>query len=197
MEQKFKRGNLVRVLQGHMLWTNENGKVTWHDISPETVGKQAIVEYSYKERYGGNDVDSYSIMWMDTGHTLAWKHTNELELIDEGGEHLFVEAQAKAFIESSLNTDLQHIVNTWEGKKGKLSSETILFLFDKIGYKSSFHSNGEFYVLQRDWFYLYELFNLIMLGRPGMSHNLYSIIPDIINKEKVTEFYNEVKTLQP
>lgn len=87
-EQKFKRGNLVKVLVGHQIWSNKEGTT---DISPEDVGRSAIIEYSYAEKYGGSDVDSYSIIWCDTGGSLAWKRTNELELINEGGEHLFEE----------------------------------------------------------------------------------------------------------
>ena len=47
-------------------------------------------------------------------------------------------------------------------KKENLSAETILFLFKKIGFTSSFVTNGEFYVLTLDWLNAYPLFNLIM-----------------------------------
>jgi len=43
MEQKFKRGNLVRVLVGHQI--------------PDDVGKTALIKYSYNDKYGGGNVD--------------------------------------------------------------------------------------------------------------------------------------------
>lgn len=89
--QKFKRGNLVKILVGHIIYRNKNGAF---DLRPEDVGRLAIIDYSYAERYGGSDIDSYSIIWLDTGYSLAWKQTNELEFIDKGGDHLFLEAEA-------------------------------------------------------------------------------------------------------
>jgi len=105
------------------------------DISPDDVGKTALIEYSYNDKYGGGNVNDYSIMWTDTGSTVAWKSTNELQLIEEGGEHLFAECLAKREAISKANTDIKQIVENWVDKEGKLSSETILFL------KSAGHSS--------------------------------------------------------
>jgi len=134
-EQKFKRGNLVEVL----------GE-----------GRKAIIEYSYAEEYGGSDVDSYSIIWQDTGSSLAWKRTDELKLIDEGGEYLFDEAKKNRERISEQNTDISYIVSKLD--EGRLSSESILFLFDMFGHKTSFHRNGEFFILFSDWEQLHPVF---------------------------------------
>ena len=152
-EQKFKRGNLVEVLVGHQIWSSKDGV---KDISPDDVGRKAIIEYSYAEKYGGNDVDSYSIIWQDTGSSLAWKSTNELELIDEGGEHLFDEAKKNRERISEQNTDINYIVSKLD--ESGLSSESILFLFDMLGHNTSFHRNGEFFVLFSDWQQLHPIF---------------------------------------
>lgn len=132
-EQKFKRGNLIEVL-----------------------GRKAIIECSYAEKYGGSDVDRYSIIWQDTGGSLSWKSMNELRLIDEGGEHLFEEAKKNRERISEQNTNINYIVSKLD--EGNLSSESILFLFDMLGYNTSFHRNGEFYVLFSDWVQLYFVF---------------------------------------
>ena len=145
-EQKFKRGNLVKVLVGHQIWSNKEG-VT--DISPKDVGRFAIIDFSYAERYGGNNVDSYSIIWCDTGESLAWKYTHELELIDEGGEYLFEQAKQNREKISKQNTDINYILSKLD--EGALSSESILFLFEKLGFESSFNHNGEFFCLFNDW----------------------------------------------
>lgn len=152
-EQKFKRGNLVEVLVGHQIWGSKEGV---QDISPVDVGRKAIIEYSYAEKYGGSDVDSYSIIWQDTGSSLAWKRTNELKLIDEGGEYLFDEAKKNRERISEQNTDINYIVSKLD--EGSLSSESILLLFDMLGHNTSFHRNGEFFVLFSDWQQLHPVF---------------------------------------
>lgn len=152
-EQKFKRGNLVEVLVGHLIWSSKDGV---QDISPNDVGRKAIIEYSYAEKYGGNDVDSYSIIWQDTGSSLAWKSTNELKLIDEGGDHLFEEAKKNRERISEQNTDMGYITSKLD--EGSLSSESILLLFDMLGHNTSFYRNGEFFVLFSDWQQLHPVF---------------------------------------
>ena len=194
MEQKFKRGNLVKVLVGHQIWSNKEGV---KDISPDDVGKTALIQYSYNDKYGGGNVNDYCIMWTDTGSTVAWKSTNELELIDEGGEHLFAECLAKREAISKANTDIKQIVENWVAKEGKLSSETILFLFDKIGYKSSFLRNGEFYALFVDWGDLYPLFNVIMTAK--IEQDVTGILKEECPadfRNKIVEFFNEVQSIK-
>lgn len=194
MEQKFKRGNLVKVLVGHQIW-NEKGEII--DISPDDVGKTALIEYSYNDKYGGGNVNDYSIMWTDTGSSVAWRRTNELELIDEGGEHLFAECLAKREAISKANTDIKQIVKTWAEKEGKLNSETILFLFDKIGYKSSFLRNGEFYALFADWSGLYPLFDVIMTTK--IEQDVTSVLKEECPadfRNKIVKFFNEVQSIK-
>lgn len=191
MEQKFKRGNLVKVIAGHQIWTSEEG---FKDISSDDIGKTALIEYSYSEKYGGSNINDYSIMFTDTGSTLAWRNANQLEFINKGGEHLFAECLAKREAISKANTDLKQICENWEVKKENLSAETILFLFKKIGFTSSFLTNGEFYVLTLDWLNAYPLFNLIMTTKDKQD------VIDILNEElpkdftnKILEFFNEVQ----
>jgi hypothetical protein len=159
MEQKFKRGNRVKILVGSIMWSSKNGKTTTVDMSPEDVGRTALIDYSYAEKYGGNNTDSYSIILEDNGSSLAWKRTNEMELIDEGGEHLFEQAKQKRDKISKQNTDFDYIVTKID--EGNVSSETILFLFNKFGFKTSFYRNGEFYVLFDDWSNLQPIFKYI------------------------------------
>lgn len=152
MEQKFKRGNLVRVLVGQQVHTNKGIE----DISPEDVGREAIIEYSYAEEYGGDDINSYSIIFLDDGSSLAWKSTNELEFIDKGGSRLFKQAKGNRKKISKQNTDIKYILEHLE--EDGLSSESILYLFNLIGFKSSFLKNGEFFILFSDWHKTYNWF---------------------------------------
>ena len=183
MEQKFKRGNLVKVLVGQQIF-----------------GRKAIIEYSYAEKYGGgrpSKNNSYRIVWADTGNSEAWRDDNELELIEDGGEHLFAEAKAKRETISKANTDIKQIVENWVSKKDKLSPETILFLFDKIGYKCSFLRNGEYYALFDSWSNLYPLFDVIMTAK--IEQDVTGILKEECPadfRNKVVEFFNEVQSIK-
>lgn len=198
MVQKFKRGNLVKVLVGHQIWQTKNGETNTVDIAPENIGRNAIIEYSYSEKYGDgrqSDRNSYSIVWADNGSSEAWKDDNELEFIEEGGENLLAEAFAKREESKKANTDINQIVKTWEEKQGNVNSETILFLFDKIGFVSSFLMNGEFFALHSDWATLYPLFNTIFAAKT--EQNVLEILnSEYKHKDKIIDFFNEIQSVK-
>lgn len=75
-QQKFKKGDLVKVLTGHIAFSSQLGEI---DLRPELVGKSATINYSYAEQYGGDDVNTYSICFCDTKKSIAWKKDFELE----------------------------------------------------------------------------------------------------------------------
>ena len=142
---KFKRGNLVRV---------GNSKIS------------AVVEYSYAEKYGAqfeSDNRLYSLISLSNGHSSFWHNEEELTLIDEGGEHLIVQAQKTLEEKVKLDTDLSYILTKLES--GELSSASILYLFNLIGFESHFETTGEWSVLLTEWFYFYPLFLHIFKSR--------------------------------
>lgn len=193
MEQKFKRGNLVKVLVGHEVWSNKGGI---SDVRPEDVEREAIIEYSYNDKYGGGNINDYSIIWRDTGSSMAWKGANELELIDEGGDHLLAEAKATRERLLKANTDLAQIKSAWNEKQGKQNSDTILFLFNKIGFESSFLSNGEFYALFADWSEALPLFDLIFNAKTE-EEILSKLNPKFLDKykDKIVSLFKEIQSL--
>lgn len=134
-EQKFKRGNLVHIA---------------------VKDKDAIIVGSYADEFGGSDTKSYTVMFSDTGGESSWYKEYQLKLIDEGGEHLFDEAKKNRKRISKQNTDINYIASKLDD--GSLSSESILFLFDMLGHNTSFHRNGEFFVLYSDWQQLHPVF---------------------------------------
>ncbi|KUJ56438.1 hypothetical protein [Chryseobacterium aquaticum] len=79
--QKFKRGNLVKI-------ADDLGE----GMSHFEKGKEAIILFSYKDLYGGNNDKSYEVVFPDTGTTSAWYKEHQLTLIEEGGEHLIYSA---------------------------------------------------------------------------------------------------------
>jgi len=143
--QKFKKGNLVHIAKdlGSMMSHFENDK-------------DVIIVGSYADKYGGNNTKSYTVMFLDTGGQSSWYEEHQLTLVDEGGEHLFEQANKNRDRISKQNTDINYIVSKID--EGSLSSESILLLFDMIGHNTSFHRNGEFFVLFSDWQQLHPVF---------------------------------------
>ena len=144
--KKFKRGNLIEILVGHRIWSSKKGNI---DISPEDVGRKAIID----EISSNND---YSIVFLDDGNHMAWKHASEMKFLSKGGEYLFKKAKANREKQSKLNKNINYILSKLDGRN--LNSESILYLFDLIGYRSSFLRNGEFYSLYSDWALLHPVF---------------------------------------
>lgn len=176
MEQKFKRGNLVLIISG------------------EYKGKQAIIQYSYKDKYGGDDINSYSVVFVETGHSVAWLTTSELELVEVGGEHLLEEAKEKRKETTKRNKDIKFILGKLE--TGSLNSESILHLFDLIGYDSQFKKNGEFYTLHSEWAGLINLF--IHIKNAKTLEEAESVLTqegkDEFNVKRVWEEFNNNKS---
>jgi hypothetical protein len=136
--QKFKRGNLVHIAKdlGSTMSHFENDK-------------DVIIVGSYADKYGGNDIKSYTIVFLDTGEEISWYQEHQLTLIDEGGEHLFEQAKKNREAISKQDKDINFIVSKLD--EGTLSSESILFLFEMLGYNSLFNTSGEFFTLVSEW----------------------------------------------
>lgn len=95
-------------------------------------------------------------MFPDTGGESSWYEEHQLTLVDEGGEHLFKEAKKNRERIFKQNTDINYIVSKLDD--GRLNSESILLLFDMLGHNTSFHRNGEYFLLFLDWQQLHPVF---------------------------------------
>lgn len=77
--QKYKRGQRVKVAD----------KMPSHMAHFEA-GVEAIIEYTYAQKFWGDDVDSYSIIVLDNNGnpigSIAWYHEDQLTLLDEDVE---------------------------------------------------------------------------------------------------------------
>ncbi len=145
MIQKYKRGEVVYIakeLPDHM--------------SHFKSGVDAIIEYSYAEQCGGDNTESYGVIFPETGSSAAWYMEDQLQLVDYGGEHLIEAARAKRGIIYTQDRSIRYIISKLDA--GHLSHISILFLFDAIGHNSSFNRNGEFYALFSDWAKFHPIF---------------------------------------
>ena len=151
-KQKFKRGNVVEILIGCP--SSINGKS--FDMEPEMVGRKAVICGSYSDIHSGDDIDNYAIVFMDDGSFLAWKRENQLKLIEKGSEALLEKAKKIGDKIKKQQRDLSYILPLLN--EGDLSSGSILFLFDMIGYQSAFNRTGEPWHLWREWDVLRPVF---------------------------------------
>lgn len=65
--QKFTIGDKVKIVKGN----------SW--FAKEKIGEKATIEYSYSQKYGGKDINSYCLNFSNEG-TSSWYDTDELEL---------------------------------------------------------------------------------------------------------------------
>jgi len=137
LKQKFRRGNLVRI-------ADDLGE----SMSHFTNGCNAIIIGTYSQLHGGFDIDSYQIMFPETGDTCAWYNEWQLTLIDDGGEYL---------IERALENKLKHnayIILTQTNFES-LSDYEINTLFTLINHKIDFNNLGTIF---KDWKIFYPKF---------------------------------------
>lgn len=199
--QKFHRGNIVRLLHGSMIHQFSNGEDKEIDMSPEETGRLAVIEYSYSERFGSGKSEGggYSIRFLDTGCSVAWKHDEELEFVDNGGEHVIEECIEKSESLSKQQKDITWIKNNWENLKLGISANSILTLLHKIGYNSSFERNGEYFILYDDWGVFFPMFNMLMESNlDGALNYLNGAIKQeyiVEMSSKLNDFYLELQNI--
>ena len=192
-EQKFKRGNLVKgIMKDSLFGRSFDGKEE-KPLPNDNYGREMIILASYDEKYGGGLTNEYEVMYPETGGTMAWVYDDEIELIDEGGEHLIEEAERKGEELHKLHTDYEWIRDNIDKN---LWSDTILFLFNKVGFNSAFNSNGEFIVLYSDWECLKPIFYCLFKKDRNIMHKAIETsfqkhrVEEF--KEKFNKFYDEV-----
>ena len=87
LNQKFRRGNLVHIRKGSCQPHFEQGC-------------NAIILGSSDDLYRTGDLSQYVVMFED-GRRCAWYHDSQLELIDQGGEHLIEQARERLLIKEA------------------------------------------------------------------------------------------------
>lgn len=129
--QKFHKGDLVHVAK-------DLGEMMRHF----TADIDAIVLGSYKDQYGSDNTQSYSLHLKGEGH-CSWYYENQLELIEAGRIDLLEqwEAEAAAFVKQ--NSDLDWIFENGPAVADKPSGASLQALYSALGGGSLWGSNGE------------------------------------------------------
>jgi len=136
-KQKFRKGNLAKLKR----------KEYGYDIGTEVI---------INERNKSSDHWDYGIIVLKDGNECAWTDEDNLEYVTEGGRHLFKQAKMNHKTLSKRNTDINFILECLD--RGELYTESVEYLLDLIGHKSTFYVEGSFYHLYNDMKTLYPLF---------------------------------------
>lgn len=96
-EQKFHNGDLVRVAK-------DLGPMMSHF----TGDCEAIVQYSYADKYGGSNTDSYGLHLKGHGE-VAWYHEWQLALIESGRGDLLKQWKDEEAADDAQKSDLDWI----------------------------------------------------------------------------------------
>ena len=174
----FKPGNIVKKIDTY-----------WHgdlNESKDDIGKLYVIEYSYVEKYGnGSCYGGYSIIDMETGGSSAWWRDSCLEFIEEGSINLITQLKEKR---NQLAKSQQNINWIKDNFKYSLPANSILALFHKVEYNSTFEKNGEYYTLMVDWMELYPIFKALF--EKNKSQMIKLIGETFVEKYKETYINN-------
>lgn len=149
------------------------------------VGRTAIIsEVSRAE---------YELTFIDDGGSAAWWDEDQLKFIKHGTKEDLDKAEQKFDEIEKLHSDVNWIRDNWNGN---LSSISMVTLLEKIGYKSTYSSNGEFGVLFSDFRIFLPVFMCIFdKDLEGAKDKINSIVkPEYVDrfKDSIESLYNEV-----
>ena len=129
--QKFQQGDYVRV-----------AKDLGSSMSHFTSDTDAIVEYSYKDKYGGSDDESYSLFLKDRG-SCAWYYGSQLSLIEKDRKDLLKEWEDTKNAEIELKSDIDWIFSHGKEVIESPHGSSIQRLADCFGLTNLWGSRGE------------------------------------------------------
>ena len=135
----------------------------------------------------------YQIRSFEHGGRSSWWNDSQLEFVEHADDSIFEKLDK---IESDFKKK-QETLSFIKDNFPSVSTISWLKLFDEIGYKSTFLTNGEYFVLYDDVNALYPLFKKIfdndLNGALCELNNVFK--EEFVDryKETVTKFYNKLK----
>jgi hypothetical protein len=153
-KQIFRRGDLVKI-----------APLPPGSIHEDTHGQDGIVIASYAQKYGGGDrgYKQYTLFLKDHGE-VSWYDEGELTFVRN--DPVLLQKWKRADLEQAKkNSDLKWIHRNWRKIQKSTSSTTVLTLLEFIGFQTSFHRNGEFFVLFNDWRMMFPFVDKLMTAK--------------------------------
>lgn len=149
--QKFKRGDKVHIAK-------DLGQCMAHF----TKDRDAIIIGSYRDQYGGDDIDSWTVMFCDTGSKCSWYCTSQLTLIGNVGEDGIEAIEMARAKREDTETDFDWIVANWIGIREHPSGATMEKLMQMVGITNPWGSHGEGFVYHANMMATYNLLDPVL-----------------------------------
>lgn len=159
--QKFKKNTVVRI-----------AKDLGTSMPHFTNNCLAIVEYTYAEKYGGDDNKSYSLHIEGEGSS-AWYYENQLTYVDDHGEELLKQWKLATENKRILESDWERI---YDENHENLPGNTVVYLWEHImKYGSIWGRSGEGFVAYENSTLVNEAYKYCKENNLGKENLLYCI----------------------
>ena len=151
--QKYSKGDHVKIV-----------KDLGQDMSHFTSGCEAIVMYSYKDEYGGNDNETYCLYIKEEGE-VSWYYEHQLILIKKKQLALLSKWKKEMKNESDLKKNIDWIFKNGEKVITCPHGSSIETLASHLGINNLWGSRGEGIV------YSQNALRVINLAKPYLKKN--------------------------
>jgi hypothetical protein len=129
--QKFKRGDLVHIAA-------DLGSCMSHF----TADKDVIIMGSYRDQFGGDCTDSYTVLFIEDGNTVSWYHENQLTFIRHVGQEEIDRVRDAKDVREAQESDLDWIVKNYPFEK-TIPGASMGELMRRIGIENPWGARGE------------------------------------------------------
>lgn len=193
-QQKYFRGNLLKLKYGHAIWVSKSDKTEKPnniiseddshyiiDISPEWADKEVVIKGSYGDLYGkAHSGGGYSVAFLDGSNEVSWIDESQMEFIDKGGEHLFDTINS-----NKLNRLLEKSIVVLEVIEDKSTDKGSLFVVRtnkpmEVGsvYKGRYDVEDNY------------IYNYMVVSKHKLE-NTYTIAPVVDKKQECVVYFDD------
>jgi len=137
--QKFQRGDVVHIAA-------DLGPSMWHFQSDQ----DAVVMGSYADRFGGDNHDSYTLLFLDTGDEVSWYYDSQLTLLRHESEEFIAGIKAEREKRDAQQSELAWIVSNWKAIREAPPGATMNELMRRVGITEPWGNHGEGIVWHRN-----------------------------------------------
>ena len=130
-KQKFQKGDLVQI-----------AKDLGQNMSHFTSDCRAIVGYSYADKFGGDNTDSYNLNF-EGGGSSSWYYESQLTLIKKDQLSLLSQWEKRKEEEAAQKSDLDWIFNNGKKVLEKAHGSSIKALAECFGLIDLWGPHGE------------------------------------------------------
>lgn len=165
-EQKFKRGDVVRVSDASPVGWGRDAKGKEYAILNSRAGQQGIVIGSYKDQFGGPSAGPVSYTLMFNGNGVSWFDEHDLTLVRHGSESDITAQIAERESRESHERDLSWIAAHWLEIRERVPGATAEELMRRVGINEPWGSQGEGSAWYANWQQTFSALDPILSEMP-------------------------------